>query len=310
MAIIQQISRFEFHTLTSTASFTIPLQEDFTLNSSTLSWVNTDLGLSEIGVSEGNQKAFIRIGPSIKEFQFNSGGATGGLQSVLAIDNTSGTNNIIMGTSTNIHSSDGGGQLDLDYSFPNSVLLSTDNATLATSHLQVYDSSNIFNDPSSNGSILLSTNNVNLQLHNTTSTIELIAKTISLIGQAQTYTNGQWIYKTNEIQTINTTVSTIIDTITVGTIQRLCTIKAYVNGYAASPGIGYGAELFGTFKFNTGSGLVNIIGSVSKIEKTEFAGASCDLVESGFDNTFNITVNGVTSSSINWVVRYEYLQSK
>ena len=50
-----------------------------------------------------------------------------GLSANLAIDNSSGNYNIIMGTSRSITTSDGGGQLDLDsFGTPGEVLLSTD----------------------------------------------------------------------------------------------------------------------------------------------------------------------------------------
>lgn len=62
------------------------------------------------------------------------GGPTGGiggtpsLYDVLSINNDTISENIIMGTSTSILSSNGGGQIDLDYSgLSNSVLISTDN---------------------------------------------------------------------------------------------------------------------------------------------------------------------------------------
>ena len=64
MAIINQYSRISHHTLSSTgATFTVPSTEDFT----TGSWLTTDLALSEIGVDEGGQKIYMRVGNTIKE---------------------------------------------------------------------------------------------------------------------------------------------------------------------------------------------------------------------------------------------------
>jgi len=74
MGIVPQYSRIAHHTLYGSTgiTFTIPPTEDFTDNT----WdVNgTELFLSEIGVSEDDNKAFIRIGNNINEFKFN--GAT------------------------------------------------------------------------------------------------------------------------------------------------------------------------------------------------------------------------------------------
>jgi hypothetical protein len=62
------------------------------------------------------------------------GGPTAGLptipnlENVLLIGNDSGTGPIIMGTSTYIGSSNGGGKIELDYGVTNSVFISTDNS--------------------------------------------------------------------------------------------------------------------------------------------------------------------------------------
>lgn len=73
--IISQYSRISHHTITDGATFSVPSQEDFTLEGLTGSWTPYDLVLSEIGVDESNKRVFIRIDDEIKEFQFS--GATG-----------------------------------------------------------------------------------------------------------------------------------------------------------------------------------------------------------------------------------------
>jgi len=66
--LINQYSRISHHTLTTTGTtaFSVPLSEDF----SDGSWTPTDLALSEIGVKEGTDQAFLRIGNTIHEFMF------------------------------------------------------------------------------------------------------------------------------------------------------------------------------------------------------------------------------------------------
>ena len=68
--IILQGSRLQNHSIRtlSGVTFTVPPNEDFTIGSG---WTNTDLMLSEIGVSEQDNTAFIRIGNNINQFLFS-----------------------------------------------------------------------------------------------------------------------------------------------------------------------------------------------------------------------------------------------
>lgn len=72
MGIIPQYSRIAHHTLYGSTglTFTIPPTEDFTDGSWNVN--GTELFLSEIGVSEDDNKAYIRIGNNINEFNFGS----------------------------------------------------------------------------------------------------------------------------------------------------------------------------------------------------------------------------------------------
>jgi hypothetical protein len=74
-----QLSRISHHTISATgSSFSVPTQEDFTVpQGMTGSWTQYDLALSEIGVLEEENRAFIRIGGNINEFSFGGGGGTG-----------------------------------------------------------------------------------------------------------------------------------------------------------------------------------------------------------------------------------------
>ena len=76
MAIIAQYSRLSHHTILDGLTFSVPSQEDFTISGSG-SWTEYDLALSEIGVDELGNKAYIRIGNTINEFVF-----TGSTQSI------------------------------------------------------------------------------------------------------------------------------------------------------------------------------------------------------------------------------------
>jgi len=69
MSIIAQYSRISHHTILDGLTFSVPSQEDFTI-SGPGSWTQYDLALSEIGVDEIGNKAFIRIGSSINEIAF------------------------------------------------------------------------------------------------------------------------------------------------------------------------------------------------------------------------------------------------
>jgi hypothetical protein len=87
--------------------------------------------------------------------------STGGLADVLSTDNDSGVNSIIMGTSTSILSSNGGGQIDLDYGSTSSISLSTDNGSFLKSYLIldnddiIIDANGTLNIGASAGSVII-----------------------------------------------------------------------------------------------------------------------------------------------------------
>jgi len=137
MGIIQGNSRLSHHTLTTGGStFSVPSQEDFTLKGSSQSWTISDLALSEIGVNEGDKKAYIRIADTINELSFVGGVNGNNLSKTLHYGNDSGTYSIIMGTATSIKSANGGGQIDLDYfSSSGEVSITTDGGAQSESYL-------------------------------------------------------------------------------------------------------------------------------------------------------------------------------
>jgi hypothetical protein len=100
MSLITQYSRLSHHTvavsgLTGSTTFTVPSNEDFTNGS----WTIYDLALSEIGVDELRNQAYIRIGNTVNKISLYTGstsdsiwttGSTG-VSSIKAI-NSSTTN--------------------------------------------------------------------------------------------------------------------------------------------------------------------------------------------------------------------------
>ena len=105
--LVTSYSRLSHHTLTTSGlTFSVPLQEDFTLTG-TMSWTTTDLCLSEIGVNEADQKAFIRIGGTVSEISlggtssglFIPGSGSGSIQSNFFSNNSSGNGSFTVGVS-------------------------------------------------------------------------------------------------------------------------------------------------------------------------------------------------------------------
>lgn len=142
MTKITGYSRVSHHTITGTGStFAVPPSEDFT--DGTWNVFGTELCLSEIGVSETDNKAYIRIGSNIKEFEFVGGTAGAeGLSDTLAIDNNSGAYDVIMGGATVIKSANSGGRIAgriaLDgSSVAGEVYITTDDGSEATSYLKL-----------------------------------------------------------------------------------------------------------------------------------------------------------------------------
>jgi hypothetical protein len=105
--LVTSYSRLSHHTLTTSGlTFSIPLQEDFTLTG-TMSWTATDLCLSEIGINEADQTAFIRIGGTISQLGLNiddplfeAGTGTYSIQSKNNSNVASGPSSIAIGVGT------------------------------------------------------------------------------------------------------------------------------------------------------------------------------------------------------------------
>jgi hypothetical protein len=156
MGIIVQNSRVSHHTITQPGlTFSIPEQEDFTLNG-TQSWQSNgaELCYSEIGVNEIDERVFIRVGESIKEFQFTT--ASTNLQTSLTETQLTRTDTVevdILGLNfgTGIKSIDGS---------TSSSVITTPTSTVIT-HENPYDLSSI--EIASNISMTASQGDVNIQ---------------------------------------------------------------------------------------------------------------------------------------------------
>ncbi len=118
-------------------------------------WLNTDLREAEFFYNIPDKKLWIGTGTSSIEIaQIGSTTSGNSLEQTLSIGNNSGTNNIIMGTATSIKSTNGGGQIDLDYfSSSGEVSITTDNGNQGESYLYItptdFTLSNQFGDISS-----------------------------------------------------------------------------------------------------------------------------------------------------------------
>lgn len=84
--------------------------------------------------------------------------------------------------------------------------------------------------------------------------------------------------------------------------DNVLTLEAIITGIETTTSKSYGAKLFGTFRYF--GGVLSLISTVDKIEKSSFSTATSDLVISGAN--INIQVTGETSSNINWCARYNY----
>lgn len=315
--LISAQSRLSFHTLTATGStFTVPLQEDFTIQGTTMSWTINDLALSEIGVAESDNKAYIRIGNNINEFSFGGGatgpqgstgpsgptgsqgpqGATGPAGSgvtqswaqTLAINNNSQTYNVIMGTATTISSANGGSFIAMDYASTPTALWLDANSTTEDNYIELYE----------NGILL----NSNTNDFATASFIQMGPPQIDVVTQEyrlwptiQGFGGNGISEKAERITSTNSTplnISTFVgcDSLNIGIEVEATIFGRY--GFTSS----YGSKMYAVFKYNGAT--TTQVNTTDKVEKTEFSTATSDIITDG--TNIYITVTGETSKSIEW----------
>jgi len=190
MAKITGYNRNSQQTITTLGgTFSIPPSEDFT--DGTWNSNGSELCLSEIGINETDNKAYVRIGNNINQFSFVGGVNGNNLSQTLAIGNNSGTYSIIMGTATTIKSLNGGGQIELDSisngGGPGSIYLSTDSGGYAETgmflepgngaYIYSYDGG-IALDTNSSGILLVESGSDAGQLRLTTGWLEAVGGAI------------------------------------------------------------------------------------------------------------------------------------
>lgn len=315
MAINKGYSRFEFHTLSGLpgATFSVPTQEDFTL-SGTGSWTINDLCLSEIGVNEDDEKAYIRIAGNIKEFQFvGTGSNAGSLEQTLAIGNDSGTYSIMMGTDSGIYSANGTSTLYLDKNtdspFPqsNTFLLSTDGLNAMESYIQAntYSITMASNTLMTISSGLLTTlqSDVIRILSNTKT--ELSGQIIQFTGAAYNYIVSHPYIGTAEIS-LTASGTQDIATFSMPADNELISLKVVGHAYCNSPNRARVENMFAAFERY--GGVVYQVSTTDTSVKDTF----------GDGTQFVIDTNGVVvriratnggGLSTNFVVRYEIMKT-
>lgn len=262
MGIISQFSRLSHHTITDGATFSVPTQEDFTLPSGASgSWTIYDLALSEIGVDEANNKAFIRIGSNINEFDFIGGtGAIGPLSDVLVVGNTSGGTDIIMSAGDDITSADGTSIITMNDSF---VLIQGD----ASNYIRISETENT-----------------------------IVGENYVDISSGLGYVAIEGLrFQNYSTSTSDATVTTIATYTWVGS-DNIKGFEAYVNGIQTDGSNGYFSKI--TSAIRNDSGTLNQISTIDQVEKSDFTTATSTIDFSGTDVRVRIT--GEAGTNINW----------
>jgi hypothetical protein len=284
MAIIQQNSRITFHTITATGSgstFSVPSQEDFT--SRTSPWTINDLCLSEIGVNEGDVKAYIRIGSDIKEFQFVGGtGGTGGtgsgggenLTQTLAIGSTM-SGYIYSPSNTNgVYVDDVYAQIfGSGSSYTSVITASPYQVGLSSQDLSASVASSIYIAP----------NEIQSQVGNSTTTVVESRKSSAVVTSVAGTSS---LYQSN----------IIID-------DQMVSMKVHIIGNSISPYNSYSGNLIATF--NRYSGTTYQISTTDVIEKSSFGSGVTSTIETDGTDIFVKVVGD--SSTINWLCMIDYI---
>lgn len=277
MGIISQYSRLSHHTVTDGSTFSVPSQEDFTLPSGASgSWTVTDLALSEIGVDELNNKAFIRIGSNINEFIFSgtSSGATPSLSEVLLVGNDTQGTNLILGTGSDLFS------YNLNWNNENNLNIINTGDTYFESDTMEYQV---------NGNFDIYSNDINLGTN---------ILNVNTSGGSVVLDNR--VYESASVTTTNDTTTTLI---TIGTQpdEVVRYYKAKVTGIKNDNTLGYYGEILSVIRRD---GTLNQVSTIDLIEKTEFTTATSTIDFSGTD--VRVRVTGEAATTINWRVNIEY----
>lgn len=264
MSIIRDFARIKHHTITTIgATFSIPPQEDFTLGfglGTTQSWSPTDLYVSEIGVNETDNKAFIRIGNSINEFSF-----IGSTSSIPSLDQVLSVGNDTQGTSIVYNDSVGGGLQDVRYDDLVNSASSTISLSGGGSSIYGYDNAG-------NYSFIVNTYSTSFEVGG---------------GGGQ-----QTVTKYYNTQTIGTASVDIIISSTIPTTSSLRSVNVVVRGAGVPSGNAYVANLFAAFDGSTQ------LSTTSIVEKTTFTFATSDVYCDS--NFIYVKLYGELGDTIDW----------
>jgi hypothetical protein len=317
MAKITQYSRISHHTLSGSASatFSIPPSEDFTDGSWNIN--GTELALSEIGVNEDAEKAYIRTGNSIKEFAFVGATSTSGLlfysevlspaEATISITASGSTNSIqLTDTTTEIgyvnDSDEWFSKLQIDGSSPVlNLITGYNNGNLIGRVSTAPGSVTNYVGPNSVSGTYSSVS----QTENSWRVLHVennVEKSDIKVGKDIDNNYRVSVNRTNfAYGTVSTTTSASasVFSLSLPDAGDHSWVKAQVKAITSTFSKSYVADIFGGFR-NDGS--LNLIGSgYSVIEYTDFTGgARADYDISG--TNMLIKVYGETSSTINWSV--------
>jgi len=188
----------------------------------------------------------------------------------------------MMGTGTGIVTSNGGAGLFLDtYSINNSILISTDGLTSAQSFIDMTPTS--------------------VQIA-TTNRISLEAPTVSILGSANTYTNGLWVHETKELQLTSATVQDIA-TYSLSNNQMM-TIRLVGNAICTSPNRTRGENMFAVFE-KYGGTIYQVSTTDTSAKDTFGDGTEFTIDTDG--SLIRIRATNGGGLTTNFVVRYDYI---
>ncbi len=266
-----QFSRISHHTVALSAT-TLFTGSTFTVPGSELiddTWSIYDLALSEIGVDEFRDKAYIRIGSNIKEINLGTGTtstANQNLNQVLTVANTTGGKDIEV-TNGDVIRGQSRGIIDTDFN-SNSIMITYDNTN--DTYIQFF----------SNAITLLSTGSINVNTFN--------FRTLPSVST------------TNAVQTDILSIYNFFSP-----IPKI--FKAYISckGTGASTDKFYSGEITGSFTTNTVTGDGIELGVTNKIEKyLNLTTATADFViVPGIPDTLKVTVTGEAATNLDWSLK-------
>ena len=295
MSIIRDFARIKHHTITTIgATFSIPPQEDFTLGlGTTQSWSPTDLYVSEIGVNETDNKAFIRIGNSINEFSFTGGTSSiPNLEQVLQTGNDGGTYSIILNNqNSNQQLYIGADEFDSPQDF---ILYQEDLGLGSGTQIRVLDTS------VGSGSLRISSNTAAINLNNISSTMstsfglgdKIFTMGINELGGTHSI-NKNTRFETNIITSNNTPLD-----ITISPQSNITMLNVSVLGISNTNT--YGGKLYSVYRGSTQ------ISSTDKVEKTTFSSATSDIIFNS--GNYKVRLTGEVSTTITWYISGEIIR--